>query len=317
MHEQTSLPPFFLKSPGPLVSILLPSRGDPKGLVASIESLVDTAYDKASCEFVLRLDEDDVETLETISGFEQANPCLLMKKLVGPRKDGYGSLDVFTNDMARVSTGDWLVLWDDDFRMMTSNWDVAVYSAHPCPVFPWTHDIHVISANIGNTFTCLRRETYNLLGHISLSFLVDSWVHSIMTVIESITRLPIVIDHSSARHPMTDNKHKAYWKAARRKVNEFQLKIDDLTILVNKMREYDKKAIWTKKPYVSGWYIWKDPLMFSRCVYIDGKIESKWIVKYAEPYYDKSFAITGKGIVLDLQGKIVEDDAPRWHFLHN
>ena len=51
---------------GPLVSILIPTRGRSSSLCVAIDSLYSLAFDKSSIEFLLKVDDDDVETIETI-----------------------------------------------------------------------------------------------------------------------------------------------------------------------------------------------------------------------------------------------------------
>ena len=50
-------PPFFPRGEGPLVSILLPTRGRPDHLLSAVRSLWDLAYDKSNLEFNYWQDE--------------------------------------------------------------------------------------------------------------------------------------------------------------------------------------------------------------------------------------------------------------------
>jgi hypothetical protein len=101
------------------ISVLLPTRGRVAGLERAIRSLKDLAQDPARVEIVCRCDEDDAETLAFLRGRG-------LPTIVGPRERGYASLPKFMNQCAARSTGDLLLMFNDDAYVRTRGWDAQV-----------------------------------------------------------------------------------------------------------------------------------------------------------------------------------------------
>ena len=110
-----------------LVSIILPTRKRFDVLLKSVKSLYDRATQQEHIELLLRFDEDDVESIRRVS--ELDNITKNYKYVIGDRLDGYYSLDVFVRELCEISTGEFLLLWNDDALMMSSGWDdyVSLY----------------------------------------------------------------------------------------------------------------------------------------------------------------------------------------------
>lgn len=99
-----------------IVSFLIPTRGRIQSLLDSIQSIKDKASPDVQLEFLVRIDDNDYETLaarDRISG----------EIVVGPRWLGYDSVSIFANELAAKSHGDWLIGWNDDMIMQTHHWD--------------------------------------------------------------------------------------------------------------------------------------------------------------------------------------------------
>lgn len=99
-----------------IVSFLIPTRGRLQMLLECIQSIKNTASPDVQVEILVRIDEDDHETLagrDRIPG----------EIIVGPRWNGYDSVYIFINELAAKSHGDWLVPWNDDIFMTTYHWD--------------------------------------------------------------------------------------------------------------------------------------------------------------------------------------------------
>ena len=121
----------FAKGPGPLVSVLIPSRGRPQRLADTIGSLWDKAIDKNQIEFVLKIDEDDPETVTTVRDLI-ADGLKRVKIFVSPRGRGYLDLHIYLNDLCKHAEGDWLVIFNDDAIMETEGWDDTLVNGETC-----------------------------------------------------------------------------------------------------------------------------------------------------------------------------------------
>lgn len=131
----------------PLVSVLIPSRGRSSLLKEAVDSLGDV-------EVLIAIDEDDPEKTayyDTDYGNAQMIEC--------PRY-GYGYLDRYYNDLARKSTGKWLMLWNDDAEMRSGNWLDILAEVD-------TEQPHIAIFGEEKCFPLINRVMYNVLGHFS------------------------------------------------------------------------------------------------------------------------------------------------------
>lgn len=101
------------------VSVLVPTRGRLERLGRFIESFKATVRDNSTAELVFRCDTDDLESVRYLSQYD-------WPILVGPRLQGYRSLPLFYNDMARVARGDLLACGNDDMLFQTPDWPANV-----------------------------------------------------------------------------------------------------------------------------------------------------------------------------------------------
>jgi hypothetical protein len=101
---------------GTVISVLCPSRGNPQLLALSAKSLKDTA--DGPFEFLVAADEDDPVTVKEASRLADVT-------VVSPRL-GYGKLHEYYQRLTDVARGDWLLVWNDDFTMLTSGWDTVI-----------------------------------------------------------------------------------------------------------------------------------------------------------------------------------------------
>jgi GT2 family glycosyltransferase len=108
------------------VSVLLPSRGRPDSLRASVESLRKRASFPELLEILVGADPDDDATHATCAD-------LGVTALVASQRYGYSELHRYFNELAEAATGEWLLLWNDDATMLTDRWD-EVLAAVPANV---------------------------------------------------------------------------------------------------------------------------------------------------------------------------------------
>jgi hypothetical protein len=97
------------------VSVLIPTRKRPTYLKSMLDSYHASITDPAMSEFVFRCDNDDIESVRQLAGFD-------WPIIVGPRRQGYKSLPSFYNEMVRLATGDLLICGNDDMLFETKDW---------------------------------------------------------------------------------------------------------------------------------------------------------------------------------------------------
>lgn len=110
----------------PLCSILLPTRKRLPRLLRCMQSIVDSAQDKACFEFCLRLHRDDKETLAALTQLCYAAPQVRI--VIGP-PERYGNLARLYDDCADIAHGKWVWVMNDDVVFQGQNWDVALAGA--------------------------------------------------------------------------------------------------------------------------------------------------------------------------------------------
>ncbi len=94
-----------------LFSALIPTRTRPAGLMRTVQSLIAHVDDPASMQIILRIDDDDKETIQAL----RDNPELgRLDCFIGSRYSGYDSMGKFVSEIANLSTAPWVFLIDDD-----------------------------------------------------------------------------------------------------------------------------------------------------------------------------------------------------------
>jgi hypothetical protein len=193
-------PPGFQRGPGPLVSILLPTRGRTKWLLEAVDSIHSLASDPTLVEYVFKVDFDDAESIETTRKLAEKLPCRI---LISPRGRGYFDLHEYVNDLSAISKGDWLFIFNDDARMKTKAWDQVLLHADCSQVPRWggNDDVcllgpRVLEREISWEFPVLRRKTYQILGHFSMAYSNDAYIYWVMSGLQAAVVLPgIEISH--------------------------------------------------------------------------------------------------------------------------
>jgi glycosyltransferase involved in cell wall biosynthesis len=102
-------------------SIILNSRGRPHYLMSLLDSIFSKAKTPDLIEVLIKLDDDDHETINTIGLLEMINPNL--KIIISPRP---ANLHVTINELAAISTGDFLFVINDDVIFNTEDWDSII-----------------------------------------------------------------------------------------------------------------------------------------------------------------------------------------------
>lgn len=128
----------------------------------------------------MRQDSDDSERLVG------ASPR--MHVLRGPRH-GYEGLHLYYNEMAETARGSYLLLWNDDARMLTSHWDSRIEELDPDRPFVAT------LGGADHPFPVVSRAFYRTLGHFSLAPHCDTWVCEVAKAAGCMVNVDIAITH--------------------------------------------------------------------------------------------------------------------------
>lgn len=161
-----------------------------KHAIASIESLYATCDHPQNIEVIARSDCDDRESLDLPAALVGASTSF--KLIVGLPLRGYFSLHHFYNDCAALATGDWLMVWNDDCKMVTQHWDTLLVNLdyRQFPNFKGNSTVAcfnvagIPSDNIG-CFPAMRRASYDLMGHFSRHCHNDLWVNDVFNGAEA------------------------------------------------------------------------------------------------------------------------------------
>lgn len=205
----------FSRTTNPLVSVLIPTRGRSQLLCEAIDSIYSLTSNKQNVEFLLKIDNDDEETIETA---QRLSFILPLQAWVTDRGAGYADMHLWVNELCARARGDWLFLFNDDARMRTPNWDKMLENVSiPASYGSKVHDVYMFIVNVigkkdATEFGFLRRKVYEILGHYSLSPHNDTWICTVMGLIRCLFRLPIDIEHldNTIKDVVRDEVQEAY-----------------------------------------------------------------------------------------------------------
>lgn len=176
-----------------LISVLIPTRGRVSRLERCLNSFNEKTENKDLVELIVKADTDDIETINFLNDYTISIKSQIdCKIIISERDKGYGSLHHFYNEMVKISSGEFLYIFNDDIRMETDGWEnlIIPYSgkfivlAHNTFVdknsqrFKRTgSDIFTPKYNGNPIFP---KTLYNLWGFVSDHQLVDHWFVTIL-----------------------------------------------------------------------------------------------------------------------------------------
>lgn len=169
-----------------MISVLLPSRGRPKPLTESVASVLDQADRPGSIEILIAADPDDPDTHGVDLPWQA-------RVWTAAERYGYPRLHEYVNRLAEQADGDWLMLWNDDARLLTEGWDAIVRAQDHSVLWPHSNDIPTC-----NTFPIWPRAWTDHLGHVSLSPHCDSWIQFLGQTLGRHQRIDVEILHDRA-----------------------------------------------------------------------------------------------------------------------
>lgn len=172
-----------------LISVLCPSRGRPDSLARSIATLRSLAAYPERIEYLVAADPDDPDTCDNARTIGAA--CW-----IAPERYGYHQLNLYYNELARLSGGDWLLLWNDDADMETPHWDSRIRDLPPEIIvadLQTAHSPHLC------TFPAVRRAAVEVVGAFSpVTCHCDTWWQDIARRLGAIRPVEVHVNHRRA-----------------------------------------------------------------------------------------------------------------------
>jgi len=163
-----------------MISVLCPSRGRPESLSGSIGSLLSLASDMTGVEILVAADPDDHATAGAVPAVAAC--------WTAPERYGYAQLHRYYNHLAALARGEWLLLWNDDARMLTRDWDKVIEGQEPGVLWP--------GSNQGPYFFPAWPKAWSdAWGHVSLSPNVDVWLSEVGSRLGLARPVPVEIVH--------------------------------------------------------------------------------------------------------------------------
>lgn len=158
----------------PLCSVLIPTRGRVAKLEETIGALLGMAKEPDRIEVIVRVHDDDPETLEW-----SKHRDMKIRVVIGDTEEGYGSVGHFVNCMAAVSNGDWLLPLSDEFKMLTQDWDALLGGWLKEP----RKELLLLTAKVvswpNSRIGIMSRGLYMAIGHMGVTEYADCYVDSL------------------------------------------------------------------------------------------------------------------------------------------
>lgn len=155
-----------------VISVLIPTRGRPENLRASIDSCYALAAHPERVEVIVGADLDDPCLPEIVDIASEYDAVLWVSDV----RYGYPRLHEYFNGLARRARGAWLIHWNDDSEMRTRGWDDLLCDAPPVAVQFLRIDERPTA---DPTFPVTSRAVYEAMGHLSLNAHCDAWISDV------------------------------------------------------------------------------------------------------------------------------------------
>lgn len=260
---------------GPLASVMISSRGRPESLKRAVMSCYDLAKDPSSIEVIVKIDDDDAPTRKMIEHL-LVDRRLPIKAIETPRGRGFLEMSDWVNLMSSCASGDWLILLNDDAYIMTQDWDsVLLYSGVKSPRFGY-ESVFLFSLEHRDepgayAWPCLRRQTYEILGHFSPILACDLWVSMVMKTIGAMAEVPIQVGHDRLEHEEGETRRGIvdageYMRWQMHCVEGRRALGADIYTLAEWLVDRHKRLKWEAKPRGDGWFWWKIAEVATECL---------------------------------------------------
>lgn len=177
------------------ISVLCPTRGRPGILAASIRILLALAERPERVEILLAVDEDDPVDYEgkVWAQFAARGAPRVNGHVTRFPRQGYSGLNEYLNALAKIATGRWCMLWNDDILMATPKWD-AILDGVPGKIA-----VALTESNHGRnpcTFPFFTKSYADTIGHVSAQTHNDTWIQEVGTAAGITVDVPILVIHA-------------------------------------------------------------------------------------------------------------------------
>jgi hypothetical protein len=163
-----------------MISLLVPSRGRFQMFTENIKTWM-----HPDVEILVAIDDDDPDAPKYL---DIRSKQITVYQL--PRH-GYQNLHEYYNFLSQASSGDWLMLGNDDATMLTDDWVSKIQAENP--KLPQVLNVWNEQDNL---FPVISRAWYNAVGHFSRNTHADSWVQQTAELINKTKYIPgIKIKH--------------------------------------------------------------------------------------------------------------------------
>jgi hypothetical protein len=194
-----------------LLSFLLPTRNRFTMLKDSIISVFEKASNPHSIEVLIAMDDDDTTFEETVQYINES-PYKDNIKLYKYERYGYKNLHLYINNLCSHATGKYLVLWNDDAKMVSDNYDTSIrhYIDNQDKLYVYQFE----NNHCPYIFPVVPRQWFEILGHFSLNAHNDTWIHDLATKLGVNKVIGIYIwhlrgeDNSNSIYKEVDNDYK-------------------------------------------------------------------------------------------------------------
>lgn len=164
-----------------MISVLLPTRKRLDLLQKSVDSLAKNAV--GEFEIMIRIDDDDEVSLST--------PDNVLVTVIKAPRVGWGKNHEMYNELASMASGDWMMLWNDDFQMLTPRWDEiierSINSTNGIVAIEFSKELNIAPV--------VSRKYYETIGHMAKDPHVDTWIQYVSRMAGCEVTLPISIKH--------------------------------------------------------------------------------------------------------------------------
>tara|TARA_R110000744_G_scaffold296453_1_gene406321 strand:+ start:441 stop:1202 length:762 start_codon:yes stop_codon:yes gene_type:complete len=177
-----------------MVSILIPTRNrmipsyhndgfaQEGGLIPTLESIYKNTEHRDGIEIILRVDNDDVNTLDNLNMLDKYDEVFDIKLLKGDRYGGYKDIWRFFNELSEAAEGEFLIPFSDDETMETFGWD-SILAEHTGKVgivkSDYSGDYDPIDPVVKLMIPCIHSKIIELQGsmafHESMDLKWDIW----------------------------------------------------------------------------------------------------------------------------------------------
>lgn len=178
------------------VSVLLPTRKRVAACLESVRSLYATAGEH-ELEVLVRVDDDDVESYQALR-HELPTEVHIS---IGVRH-GYHGAHHYVNELAKLSTGDWLLVWNDDAEMCSSGWidDMESYG----------DQLVVLFESDKICFPAIPRKLYEILGCFAEHSCTDTYLSEVAVALGILRHGPrFVVNHRLLSTEADDREREA------------------------------------------------------------------------------------------------------------